>query len=449
MQRRTFVSHTAAAAAAILVPQGAFAAPGMHRRAPLRVNGARLNRWLAEFDLVGRTSGGINRVGYSDADIAGRAFTLELYRAAGLTPRIDAAGNIVARLDGTVPERATTPIIIGSHVDSVTDGGNFDGPLGSFAAIEVARTLREQRVPLRHPLEVVVWANEEGGLVGSKLAVGDGASFSLDSPSRSGFTIREGIARIGGDVSRLEEIIRPRGSAACYLELHIEQGGLLDAAGVQVGVVEGIVGLQWLEVTIDGFANHAGTTPMDQRQDALLAAARYTVAVNDAVRAMPGRQVATIGSLTAEPNTRNVIAGRVKLSIDARDLDQETITRLVATCERLAREVGEATSTRFSVQRMQRSSPALADARVMAAIGTSAGALGLSAQQMPSGAGHDAQMLASIAPMGMIFVPSVGGISHSPREFTRAEDCANGADVLLNAVLSLDASLQSAPGEAF
>jgi beta-ureidopropionase / N-carbamoyl-L-amino-acid hydrolase len=441
MNRRSFVRHSAVAAATLIGPRRAFGAPPAQFNPPLRVNGARLNNWLTQFDRVGRTAGGINRVGYSDADIAGRAFTLDLYRAAGLTPRIDAAGNIVARLDGTAPDRSQTPIIIGSHVDSVTDGGNFDGPLGSFAAIEVARTLREQRIQLRHPLEVVVWANEEGGLVGSKLAVGDGASFSLDSPSRSGFTIREGIARIGGDVSRLEESIRPRGSAACYLELHIEQGGLLDAAGLQVGVVEGIVGLQWLEITIDGFSNHAGTTPMDQRQDALLAAAKFTVAVNDAVRAMPGRHVATIGSLMAEPNTRNVIAGRVKLSIDTRDLNAETITRLVATFERLAREVGEATGTRFSVERMQRSSPALADARVMSVIGASAGALGLSSQQMPSGAGHDAQMLASIAPMGMIFVPSVGGISHSPREFTRAEDCANGADVLLNAVVALDLSL--------
>lgn len=450
MKRRTFVSHAAAATAAMVTPHAAFGAAfdgaRARRSAPLHANGARLNSWLAQFDQIGRTAGGINRVGYSDLDIAGRAFTMDLYRGAGLTPRIDAAGNIVARLAGTDPDRARAPIVIGSHVDSVTDGGNFDGPLGSFAAIEVARSVREQGVRLRHPLEVVVWANEEGGLVGSKLAVGDGASFSLDSPSRSGFTIREGIARIGGDVSRLEESVRPRGSAACYLELHIEQGGLLDAAGLQVGVVEGIVGLHWLQVTIEGFSNHAGTTPMDQRQDAMLAAAKFTVAVNEAVRATPGRQVATIGSITAEPNTRNVIAGRVTLSIDTRDLNQETITRLVATFERLAREVGEATNTRFSVQRMQRSSPALADPRVMSAIGSSAMALGLSTQQMPSGAGHDAQMLASIAPMGMIFVPSVGGISHSPREFTRAEDCANGADVLLNAVVALDISLPLVSG---
>lgn len=256
--------------------------------------------------------------------------------------------------------------------------------------------------------------------------------------ARSGRTNREGIGLVGGNVARLKQSVRTRGSAACYIELHIEQGGLLEQAGLQIGVVEGIIGLRFIEVTITGFANHAGTTPMDQRQDAMLAAARFVVAVNDAVRAEPGRQVATVGRLVAEPNTRNVIPGRVVLNVDLRDLDPAKLARFAATFERLGREIGAATQTEFSVRSVTSSAPALADAGVMEWIGASAGALGLSRQRMPSGAGHDAQQLALIAPMGMIFVPSVGGISHSPREFTHAADVARGADVLLNAVIAAD-----------
>jgi beta-ureidopropionase / N-carbamoyl-L-amino-acid hydrolase len=429
MRRRDFLQGAAAAAALPFIP--AHAGP-----VPLRVNGARLNAWLAAFDGIGRTAGGINRVAYSDADLAGRAFTLDLFRDAGLAPRIDAAGNIVGRLEGADP--SLSPILIGSHVDSVTDGGNFDGPLGSFAAIEAARSLREQTVRLRHPLEVVVWSNEEGGTIGSKLAVGDLEGVNLDSVARSGRTLREGIGLVGGNVERLAEAVRPKGSVACYIELHIEQGGSLEQAGLRIGVVEGIVGLRWIDVTIDGFANHAGTTPMGQRRDAMLAAARFTVAVNDAIRGEPGRQVATVGRLVAVPNTRNVIPGQVVLSIDLRDLDPATLSRFAARFEQLGREIGAATGTTFSFAEAVSSAPALADPRVMDRIDASAASLGLSRRRMPSGAGHDAQEVARIAPMGMIFVPSVGGISHSPREFTKAEDVVNGADVLLNAVVAAD-----------
>ena len=435
MHRREFVAASAAIAA---VPfRSTWGVASAMRRAPLKANGARLNGWLAQFDRIGRTATGINRVAYSDADLAGRAFTLDLFRAAGLTPRIDAAGNIVARLAGT--DRSAPPIVIGSHIDSVTDGGNFDGPLGSLGAIEVARSLQEQRVRLRHPLEVVVWSCEEGGLVGSKLAIEDAGTMSLDSVARSGVTIRDGIARVGGDVARLEQSMRRRGSAKCYFELHIEQGGLLDIAGLRVGVVQGIVGLRFLDVTIEGMGNHAGSTPMDQRQDAVLAAAKFTVAVNDATRAMPGRQVATVGRVVPTPNTRNVIAGRVDLTVDFRDLNPATLDVLFTTFERLAAEIAAATNTRFTIRTTQRSEPALADSRLMDVIASSAGALGLSSQRMPSGAGHDAQSMARIAPMAMIFVPSVGGISHAPQEFTRPEDCAHGVDMLLNAVVAADA----------
>lgn len=429
MKRRRFLRHAAVLGAAPFFrvsPQSA----------PPRVNGQRLNGWLARFDAIGRTAGGINRVAYSEADLAGRAFTLDLFREAGLAPRIDAAGNIVGRLEGSQP--SLPAILIGSHVDSVTDGGNFDGPVGSFSAIEVARTLQERGEGLRHPIEVVVWSNEEGGTVGSKLATVGVAGVDLDGVARSGKTIREGIGIVGGELGRLAEAVRAPGSVACYMELHIEQGGLLEKAGLQIGVVEGIVGLRWIDVTVAGFANHAGTTPMDQRQDAMLAAAKFVVAVNEAIRAEPGRQVATVGRLVPSPNTRNVIPGQVVVSVDLRDLDSAKLARFSAAFERLGSEIGAATGTTFAFAQSVHSQPAMADDRIMGWIEAGAASLGLTRQRMPSGAGHDAQEVALIAPMGMIFVPSVGGISHSPREFTKPEDVANGADVLLNAVIAAD-----------
>jgi N-carbamoyl-L-amino-acid hydrolase len=406
------------------------------QKKPLVVNGARLNGWLAQFDRIGRTAGGINRVAYSEADLAGRAFTRELFAQSGLQLRLDTAGNMLARVPGTDASKA--PILIGSHVDSVTDGGNYDGPVGSFAAIEVARSLAEQKVRLRHPLEVVVWQNEEGGTIGSKIAVGLLTPADLEKVARSGKTVREGISIIGGNMSRLNEAVRKKGDIAGYIELHIEQGGLLEKASRQIGVVEGIVGLRWFEITITGFSNHAGATPMDQRQDAMLAAAKFTVAVNDAIRSESGRQVATVGRLNVTPNTTNVIPGQVVLTVDLRDLDQNKIDRFTARFEQIAREIGAATSTKFAFTQLVNSAPAISDSRILNVIESSATALGLSHQRMPSGAGHDAQEVAHIAPMAMIFVPSVGGISHSPKEFSRADDIANGANVLMNAVVEAD-----------
>ncbi len=436
MQRRDFLQHAAALSAFPLL-RGTM--PTVHGAPALHVDGARLNDWLSAFDRIGRTAGGINRTAYSDADLAGRAFTRDLFTQAGLAPRIDAAGNIIGRLAGR--DAALPPILIGSHVDSVTNGGNFDGPVGTFGAVEVARTLKERGVRLRHPVEVVCFQNEEGGTIGSKIMIGALTDAELDNVARSGKTIRDGIGLIGGNVATLAQAAKQRGEIACYMELHIEQGGLLEKAGLQIGVVEGIVGLRWMEVIVTGLANHAGATPMDQRQDAMLAAAKFTVAVNDAIRAEPGRQVATVGRAVVTPNTTNVIAGEVLLTVDLRDLDEATLSRFEGVFQRLSREIGTATGTTFRFRTLTESKPALADARVMGFIDSGVKALGLTAQRMPSGAGHDAQEIARIAPMAMIFIPSVGGISHSPKEFSRAQDITNGADVLLNAVIAADAML--------
>jgi beta-ureidopropionase / N-carbamoyl-L-amino-acid hydrolase len=405
-------------------------------QAELRVNGERVNRHLAELSAFGKGPGGTSRVAYSDADLAGRRYAMDLMRQAGLTPRIDAIGNILARREGRDP--SLPPILTGSHIDSVNNGGNYDGDVGSMGAIEVAQTLQERGTLLRHPLEVVIFQNEEGGTVGSRMMVEAPTDDILNRVARSGISIREGIGRIGGDISKLDSARKKTGDYACFLELHIEQGGILDAEGIQVGVVEGIVGIRWFEVTFTGFANHAGTTPMNQRKDAMLAAAKFTVAVNETIRAVPGRQVGTVGRLVAVPGTVNVIPGEVTLTVDLRDLASETLTAFPAKFEEIGKRIAVETGTTFAMRVMSTNEPAPTDPRLRRVIESSAQALGLSSRVMPSGAGHDAQEIARIAPVGMIFVPSVGGVSHSPNELTRAEDVTNGANVLLQTVLAVD-----------
>lgn len=433
LHRRDFTrSLLAASLAGPRAQLGALGRPQL----PLHVDGTRLNAQLAALSEFGKTSSGTNRVAYSDADLEGRAYVEGLMREAGLETRVDPAGNLLGRRAGT---GANLPVIlIGSHIDSVDNGGNYDGDVGSLAAIEVARTLGDARLPLRHPLEVVVFQNEEGGTVGSKLMASGMTDAELHRATRSGVTLRDGIVRLGGDPARLAAARRRRGDLLCYVELHIEQGGILDGAGIPIGIVQGIVGIRWFEVTFTGFANHAGTTPMDQRQDAMLAAAKFTVAVNEAVRAEPGRQVATVGRLIPTPGTVNVIPGEVTLTVDLRDLSTATLTLFTQRFEEIGRGVAAETRTTFAMRTVSTNEPAPTDPRLQRIIGESARQLGFATRALPSGAGHDAQEIAAIAPVGMIFVPSVGGISHSPKEFTKPEDVANGANVLLHTILSVD-----------
>jgi N-carbamoyl-L-amino-acid hydrolase len=435
MNRRQFNAALLGTAAASLLPRDLFAAPA----APA-VNGARLNAHLAELAKFGRNpQGGVTRLAYSDADLQGRAYVTELMRTAGLDPRVDAAGNIIGHRAGRDATRP--PILFGSHVDSVPEGGNYDGPVGSLGAIEVAQTLVEQGVVTRHPLEVTIWQNEEGGLYGSRAVSGDLAAGELANVSRSGKTIADGIVAIGGDVARLDSVRRAPGSIAGYLELHIEQGGTLDREHVDIGVVEGIVGIRQWEVTVTGFANHAGTTAMDQRHDALLAAARFVDLVNRTVRGMVGRQVGTVGRIQAFPGAVNVIPGKVVMTLELRDLDAGKIDRLYAGIEAGAKAIAADTGTTFAYAEIHVNIPAISDPRIRTMIATSARELGLSSRQLPSGAGHDAQAMARLGPMGMIFVPSVGGISHAPSEFTRPQDVVNGANVLLRTLLALDGAM--------
>ena len=403
----------------------------------LRVNGERIVKHILALAEFGKNpQGGVSRVAYSDADKQGREYVLGLLREAKLDVTVDAAGNLIGRRSGSAS--GLKPLLIGSHIDSVPEGGNYDGVVGSMGAIEVAHTLAEKNVTLRHPLEVVIFQNEEGGLIGSRAMDGELTERELDLVSRSGKTIREGIKFIGGDPARLAEVRRSKGDIAAYLELHIEQGGYLDAEKIKIGVVEGIVGINWWDVTIEGFANHAGTTAMNNRQDALLAAAKFIEAVNRIVTSVPGRQVGTVGRINALPGAPNVIPGKVVLSLELRDLDAAKIKMLYEKIYAEAQQIAAASKTKFDFKEINVNIPAPTDTRIRSFITEAARELGLSTKLMPSGAGHDAQDMARLGPVGMIFVPSVGGISHSPREFSHPEDIANGANVLLHTLLKLD-----------
>jgi N-carbamoyl-L-amino-acid hydrolase len=404
---------------------------------PPRVNAHRLNQNLDALASYGRDANGQpNRVAFSDGDLEGRAFVIGLMEKAGLKTTVDAAGNIIGRKPGT---RDLKPIGIGSHIDMVPHGGNYDGCVGSMAAIEVAQTLQDKGIETKHPLEVLIFSNEEGGVMGSRALAGALKPEALGVVNSTGYSMGQGIQRLGGDTTRLKEVVRPKGSMAAFVELHIEQGGILDRENRDIGVVEGIVGLRWWDVAIRGMANHAGTTPMNMRQDALLAAARFIQAVNEEALKMEGKQVATVGRITANPGAPNVIPGEVVLSLEIRDLTDATIDTLYENIQKRAQKIASDSGTTFAFTALDTTGkPALTAEWIQTEIRRAADGLDLSHRQMQSGAGHDAQDMALICPVGMIFIPSQGGISHSPDEYSSPEDIANGANVLLSTLLQLD-----------
>jgi N-carbamoyl-L-amino-acid hydrolase len=420
----------------LLCATGAFALP-LPQSSRLRVNGERVNKHLAELSEFGKNpQGGVSRLAYSEADLKGREYAMRLMREAKLDVSIDAAGNILGRRAGN--DASLKPLVIGSHIDSVPEGGNYDGDVGSMGAIEVAQTLADNNVALRRPLVVIIFQNEEGGTIGSHAVAAGLTEKELSLVTNSRKTIREGVKFIGGDPDKLVGMVRKPGDVAAYLELHIEQGGVLYSEKISIGVVEGIVGVNWWDVTIEGFANHAGATPMNQRRDAMIAAAKYVEAVNRVVTSVPGRQVGTVGKIQAFPGAYNVIPGKVTTSLDLRDLDAAKTKMLFEKIRLEVEQIEKTTGTKFEFKQTNSTPPAPTDIRVRRVIDEAAKRLGFTTKFMPSGAGHDAQEMAHLAPVGMIFIPSVDGISHSPREFSRPEDITNGTNVLLHALLNLD-----------
>ena len=435
LSRREFLATLAA---------GAACGPVLAQGRPV-VDGAALRARLEALSVFGRPAGGtfadgVSSVAYSDADLAGRAYVIDLMRAAGPDPRIDPAGNIFGRRAGADPR--LPPILFGSHIDSVPSGGNFDGDLGVLSSLGVMESLSAAGLRTRHPLEMAVWCAEEGvafgkGLGGSRIVAGDIKSADMDQVW-NGLRRADAVRRLGGNPDRIADAIRPKGAHHTYLELHIEQGGTLDRAGVPMGIVEGIVAIERFSVVVTGVANHAGTTPMAERQDALVAASQLVIIVREIVTREPGPQVGTVGQLDVSPNAANVIPGVVRLTIELRDLSPDKLQRIIGAIRARAADVAQATRTRIEFAPLSSNQPALATPAVQEAIARASGALRFDTARLPSHASHDAASMAQLGPMGMIFVPSVGGISHAPQELTRWADCANGANVLLHAILEVD-----------
>ena len=407
----------------------------------LSINASRLNDNLSALGRIGQTDEGMQRVAFSAFDIAGRNYVIELMRSAGLSVRIDAAGNIIGRIEGSDP--SLPAIVLGSHTDTVPGGGRYDGALGVIAAIEVVQAIKDSGRTSRHPVEVMVFTNEEGTgfhrwLLGSRAVAGLWEPEDFSAVGDDGVTLASRLPDLGGNISRIDGARRRPDELACYLELHIEQGPTLHRGGFPIGVVTGITGRSVYHIDIVGEANHAGTTPMPLRRDAMSAAAQVALAVRHIAGEMEVCRVGTVGSMEVHPNAANVIPGRVVLGCEFRDERMESLAAAEVELRRTAEEVAHAEQVAITVT-AQRNTPSVPiSSNMQQLIADAAGLAGLEHISLPSGAGHDAQAIATVTPSAMVFVPSVGGISHAPAEYTTPEDCANGAQVLLNAMALAD-----------
>jgi N-carbamoyl-L-amino-acid hydrolase len=410
----------------------------------LRIDTTRLLDRIAELGQIGRIDGpngewGNARLALTDADRAGRDLVVAWMRDLGLEVAIDAIGNVVATRAGADPSLA--PVMVGSHIDTVGTGGRFDGNLGVLTGIEIVETLDQAGVTTVRPLQVAFFTDEEGArfapdMLGSLVFAGGMAlEDALD------VVAADDGARLGDELERIGyagPVPCPTASAPhAFVELHIEQGPVLEAAGTTIGVVEGVQGISWTEIVIAGQSAHAGTTPMRLRHDPAYCAAAITTYVRDLTRLLGADQVGTVGRIDVYPNLVNVVPARVVMTADLRNTDdrilQEAESRLMKFLDELAESEG-VTITTTSLARFQ---PVEFDPAMVDLVEATAERLGHSTRRMPSGAGHDAQMLARICPTAMVFTPSVNGLSHNIAEFTEADDIEAGANVLLQVVLEL------------
>ena len=402
----------------------------------LRIDGDRLWDSLSRMGEIGATpGGGVNRQALTDGDRAARDLFIAWCREAGCSVRIDESGNIFARRAG---RRGDAPAVAaGSHLDSQPAAGRFDGALGVLAALEVVRTLNDHGVVTERPLEVVSWTNEEGCRFAPSM-MGSGVFTGRFDAARMNATADTAGRTFGAELERIGYRGNDRVSAAeldSWFELHIEQGPVLEREGTAIGVVTGANGLRWFDLVVTGHDAHAGPTPMVERRDALLGAARIVAAVNRIGHAhLPGAS-ATVGSLAVHPNSRNTIPGRVAFTVDLRHRDEGLQAAMKDALETEAASICAAANLELEVQEIANQPPLRFDSGCIAAVRGAAAAQGLAWREMVSGAGHDACHLAVRIPTAMIFIPCEGGISHSEQENATREDCTAGANVLLHSVL--------------
>lgn len=418
----------------------------------LRVRGERLLASLAALAEIGKTpEGGAERLAFSPEDGRGRDLVRSWMEEAGLEIRVDGIGNVIGRRAGESP--VLDPVLLGSHIDTVGNGGRYDGNLGVLAALEVVRTLDDAGVRTKRPLEIGFFSNEEGSryhpdMMGSLVYVGGLPAEEARSLRRRGddgeeFALGEELAAIG----YRGEAPAPGPVPAAYLELHIEQGPILEAEGIELGAVTGVQGILWEEITVRGAANHAGTTPMSFRRDAGVVAAEAILAARRLTGGIPG-QVATVGRASFRPGLTNVVPGEAAFTIDLRNPSPEHLDRAEREFFSALEAAAERERVEFERRELARFGPAVFDERIVSLVEDAAAALGKSCRRLPSGAGHDAQMMSRICPAGMIFTPSVKGISHSPYEFTEDASVVVGANALLLAALRLLDAEIAAPAPA-
>ena len=405
------------------------------------IDGERLWRRLSDLGEIGKQEGGgVTRLSFTDEERAAKDRVASYMEEAGLAVHEDAVGNLFGRREGRNAEAPA--VLIGSHVDSVYSGGNFDGPLGVLAGVEVLQTMEEQGIETEHPIEVVAFTDEEGvrfsfGMIGSRALAGKLTPEDLTSyEDEDGVSIAEAMFAYGLDPELIGDAARPEDSVRAYVELHIEQGRVLENEDLPAGVVTGIAGPVWLRFLLEGETGHAGATPMNLRRDSLAAAAGI-MGLIEAAAAETGTSVGTVGQLDLEPGGINIIPGKVRFSLDLRDIDEEVRDRVEGHILEGAEEICRRRGVGLEIETLQRLAPAPCSDLVRDAAERACERLGIRPHALPSGAGHDGMQLANLCPMGMIFVRSRDGVSHNPDEWSSREDCAAGAEVLFHTVLDL------------
>jgi N-carbamoyl-L-amino-acid hydrolase len=404
----------------------------------ISINAERLLADLAALGAIGRTpQGGVSRPALSAADVEGRAWFYHRVEAAGLTFQQDGAGNLSAILPG--PAGAPT-LLIGSHLDTVPNGGRYDGALGVLAALEVLRTVREAGLTLPVTLEAISFTDEEGtvmGLMGSSAVAGQLTTEDLTQARGGADALNAGLARIGTDRQSVLDAVRDPASLAGFVEVHVEQGTRLEEAGLQIGVVDAIVGIRSAWLRFHGRAAHAGTMPMSRRADALWGASAFIQQAKEVVMARFSPGVMNCGRIQVHPGAFNIVPAKVDLALEFRHGSEAQLDEMESVLLELAQSVAGAHGLTVETEVMVEGRSAPMHPTVLAAIEFAAARLGLGHTRLVSFAGHDTQALSVVTPSAMFFVPSVDGISHNPKEFTHPQDLINGTNVLLHTVLIL------------
>ncbi|WP_153722460.1 M20 family metallo-hydrolase [Sporosarcina cascadiensis] len=405
----------------------------------MNINEERL--WKSVNDLAAITVEGQpwTRRSFTEKYNQGREWLIKQMKESGLSVRMDEASNVIGRREGT--DSSLPPIVIGSHTDTVPDGGRFDGIAGVLAGLEIARTLHEQNIQLKYPIEIVDFTAEEPseyGLstVGSRAWSANLSEEMLSYTDSNGQTLREAIAFAGGNPDQIQNCRREKGSISLYLEMHIEQGPVLLHQNAKLGVVSGIVGIQRYKVTVDGLPNHAGTTPMNLRNDALTAAAEMALALEtEANQTFEQPVVATVGVFNNFPNASNVIPGKVEFYLEIRSISENVIDLVAEGFLKKVDEITKKRDVQNSVENISRSGSIVVSDEVKKLLHEACNNAADSVIELPSGAGHDTNQMSLLAPVGMIFIPCKDGRSHCPEEWAEKDDVALGTQALLNAII--------------